>query len=74
MKIPALSFHTMDKQIRSSWLAPLVWPTAIRVIQEGLVKVDSLITHSYPLEETEKAIIDLKNRVDDPMKVQIVMD
>ncbi len=74
MKIPVLSFHTMDKQIRSSWLAPLVWPTAIRVIQEGLVNVDSLITHSYPLEETEKAIIDLKNRVDDPMKVQIVID
>jgi L-iditol 2-dehydrogenase len=74
MKIPALSFHTMDKEIRSAWLAPLSWPTAIRVIKEGLVDVESMITHTYPLEETEKAIIDLKNRVDDPMKVQIVMD
>ncbi len=74
MKIPALSFHTMDKEIRSSWRAPQSWPTSIRVIQEGLVKVDKLITHYYPLEETEKAIIDLKNRVDNPMKVQIVMD
>lgn len=69
--IPALSFHTMDKEIRSSWLAPLTWPTTIRVIQEGLVDVEKLITHTYPLEETEKAIIDLKNRVGDPMKVQI---
>jgi L-iditol 2-dehydrogenase len=74
MKIPALSFHTMDKEIRSAWLAPLTWPTAIRVIKEGLVDVESMITHTYPLEDTEKAIIDLKNRVDDPMKVQIVMD
>jgi len=74
MKIPALSFHTMDKEIRSSWLAPLAWPTAIRVIQEKLVNVDNLITHSYPLEETGKAITDLTNRVGDPMKVQIVID
>jgi L-iditol 2-dehydrogenase len=74
MKIPALSFHTMDKEIRSAWLAPLAWPTAIRVIKEGLVDVESMVTHTYPLEETEKAIVDLKNRVDDPMKVQIVME
>jgi len=71
--IPALSFHTMDKEIRSSWLAPLAWPTAIRSIEEGLVNVEELVTHTYPLEETEKAIINLKNRVDNPMKVQIVI-
>jgi len=73
MKIPALSFHTMDKEIRSSWLAPLVWPTAIRVIQEKLVDVEALITHTYPLEETEKAIRDLAERIDDPMKAQIIV-
>jgi L-iditol 2-dehydrogenase len=73
IKIPALSFHTMDKEIRSTWLAPLTWPTAIRVIREGLVDVEKLITHSYPLEETEKAIRDLKNGIGDPVKVQIVV-
>lgn len=73
MKIPALSFHTMDKEIRSSWLAPLAWPTAIRVIQEKLVDVEAFITHTYPLEETEKAIRDLAERIDDPMKAQIVV-
>lgn len=71
--VPALSFHTMDKQIRAAWLAPLVWPTAIRCMAEGLVNVEALITHKYPLEDTEKAIINLKNRVDNPMKVQIVL-
>jgi len=69
--VQALSFHTMDKEIRSSWLAPMVWPTAIRTIKEGLVNVDALVSHTYPLEDTEKAIINLKNRVDNPMKVQI---
>lgn len=71
--IPALSFHTMDKQIRAAWLAPLVWPTAIRCMAEGLVNVEALLTHKYPLEDTEKAIINLKNRVDNPMKVQIIL-
>jgi hypothetical protein len=33
-----------------------------------------MVTHKFPLEETEKAIIDLKDRVDDPMKVQIAME
>ena len=71
IRIPALSFHTMDKEIRSSWLAPLSWPTAIRSIAEGLVDVEAMVTHTYPLEETEKAIVNLRNRTDNPMKVQV---
>ncbi|MCF7928327.1 MAG: alcohol dehydrogenase catalytic domain-containing protein [Spirochaetales bacterium] len=72
--IPALEFHTMDKQIRSAWLAPLAWPETIRLIQEGLVDVDSLVSHTYPLEKTDQAIKDLTNRVGDPMKVVISTD
>ena len=71
IKIPALSFHTMDKEIRSAWLAPLAWPTAIRSIEEGLVKVEPIITGTYPLEETEKAIVELKNNPGKQLKVQI---
>ncbi|MGM0367503.1 MAG: zinc-dependent alcohol dehydrogenase [Actinomycetota bacterium] len=72
--VPALSFHTMDKEIRSSWLAPQVWPTAVRAVKEGLVDVEALVSHTFPLKETEKAIINLKKRVDNPMKVQIVLE
>ena len=72
-KIPALSFHTMDKQIRSAWLAPMVWPQTIRMVEEGLVELESLVTHVRPLEETGQAIVDLRNRVDEPMKVEIEM-
>jgi len=71
IRVPALSFHTMDKEIRSSWLAPLSWPTAIRSIAEGLVSVEAMVTHTYPLEEVEKAMINLRNRTNNPMKVQI---
>ncbi|MHB1275849.1 MAG: hypothetical protein ACYCXQ_12505 [Candidatus Humimicrobiaceae bacterium] len=70
-KIPALSFHTMDKQIRSSWLAPLSWATAIKAIDEGLVKVEPILTGTYPLEKTEEAIRLLKTNPGEQLKIQI---
>jgi threonine dehydrogenase-like Zn-dependent dehydrogenase len=69
--VPALSTHTMDKEIRFSWLAPLTWPTAIRIISEGLVDVEALVTSTVPLEETGPAIESLRARIGDPMKVQV---
>jgi len=69
--VPALSTHTMDKEIRFSWLAPLAWPPAIRAISEGLLNVEPLISDTAPLEKTEEAVRNLKDRVDDPIKVQI---
>jgi L-iditol 2-dehydrogenase len=69
--VPALSTHTMDKEIRFSWLAPMVWPTAIRAIAEGLVNVESLISSAVPLSEAAAAIRALKNRQGDPVKVQV---
>ena len=70
-KIPALSFHTMDKEIRSAWLAPLAWAQAIRSIENELVKFDSLITGTYPLEKTEEAIRLLKTDPGKQIKIQI---
>ncbi|MEI7616403.1 MAG: alcohol dehydrogenase catalytic domain-containing protein [Actinomycetota bacterium] len=72
-KIPALSFHTMDKQIRSAWLAPLSWATAIKSIQEGLVKVEPILTGTYPLEKTEEAIRLLKTNPGEQLKIQIIV-
>jgi L-iditol 2-dehydrogenase len=71
IKVPALSTHTMDKEIRFSWLAPMVWPTAIRALAEGLVKVESLVTSTVPLVKTGEAIRALKARKDNPVKVQV---
>ena len=70
-KIPALDFHTMDKEIRSAWLAPLAWPGAIRALEEGIVKVEQLITGTYPLEKTEEAIRLLKTNPGEQIKAQI---
>jgi threonine dehydrogenase-like Zn-dependent dehydrogenase len=48
-----------------------VWPTAIRAIAEGLVKVESLVTSTVPLAKTGAAIKALKAREDNPVKVQV---
>ncbi|MBN1299166.1 MAG: alcohol dehydrogenase catalytic domain-containing protein [Actinobacteria bacterium] len=72
-KIPALSFHTMDKEIRSAWLAPFAWPTAIRSLEAGLVKVEELVTGEYPLEKTEEAIRTLKTNPGKHLKIQIAV-
>ena len=71
IKVPAHATHTMDKEIRFSWLAPLMWPTAIRAIAEGLVKVDSFISSTVPLPKAGAAIRALKEREHDPVKVQV---
>ncbi len=69
--VPALTFHEADKQIRASWLAPGVWPQTIAMIAEGLLNLEPLVSQTRPLSEAAQAIIDLKNRVDNPIKVQI---
>jgi threonine dehydrogenase-like Zn-dependent dehydrogenase len=71
IKVPAESTHKMDKEIRFSWLAPGVWPTAIRAIAEGLVKVEDLVSSTIPLDKVGAAIRGLKDRAGDPMKVQV---
>jgi len=69
--VPALTFHEADKQIRASWLAPGVWPQTIAMIAEGLLNLEPLVSTTRPLSEAGQAIVDLKARKDDPIKVQI---
>jgi threonine dehydrogenase-like Zn-dependent dehydrogenase len=69
--VPALSTHTMDKEIRFSWLAPGVWPQTIRMIQEGLLNLEPLVSKAVPLADAATAIIALRARKDEPIKVQV---
>ena len=72
IKVPAVVNHTMDKQIRFSWLAPLVWPDTIHAIAEGLVDLGWLITGTVPLSDAAQAIVDIRERRGDPLKVQVI--
>jgi threonine dehydrogenase-like Zn-dependent dehydrogenase len=69
--IPADATHKADKEIRFSWLAPGVWPTTIRMISEGLLNLEPLVSRSVPLSEAAAAIRSLKAREGDPIKVQV---
>jgi threonine dehydrogenase-like Zn-dependent dehydrogenase len=69
--VPALATHTADKEIRFSWLAPGVWPTTIAMIANGLLNLEPLISRAVPLSEAASAIVNLRARKDDPIKVQV---
>lgn len=69
--VPAEATHKMDKEIRFSWLAPGVWPTTIRMISEGLLDLEPLVSRSVPLSEAGVAIRSLRAREGDPIKVQV---
>ena len=69
--VPADAFHKADKEIRASWLAPGVWPQTIRMIQEGLLNLEPLVSRAVPLSDAATAIVDLRARKGDPIKVQV---
>ncbi len=74
IEVPALDTITSDKTIKFSWLAPLVWPTAIRAVGNGLLDLDKLITHKFSLEDAEVGIKFMKESTEDKLKGVVVVD
>ena len=73
IEIPALEAIQSDKTIKFAWLAPLVWPTAISAVANGLVKLDQLVTHKFSLEDAEKGIQFMKLGKGDKLKGLVVI-
>jgi L-iditol 2-dehydrogenase len=73
IEVPALAGIQSDKTIKFAWLAPLVWPTAISAVANGLVKLDSLVTHKFSLEDTEKGIEFMKFGKGDKLKGLVII-
>ncbi|RJP19214.1 MAG: hypothetical protein C4527_26890 [Candidatus Omnitrophota bacterium] len=71
VKLPALQSILWDKTIRFSWLAPLTWPTALQAIANGLVNVDMVHTHDYPLSELAIGIADVRARKGNALKAVV---
>lgn len=74
IEVPALAAIQSDINIKFSWLAPLVWPTAISAVAAGIVDTDNIFTHEFSLEDTQKGIIFMKEGVGDKLKGVIVVD
>ena len=71
VRVPALASILWDKTIRFSWLAPGTWPTALQAIATGLVNVDPLCSHTYPLGQLAEAIGNVNDKKDRAMKAVI---
>lgn len=60
-----------EKQINFSWLAPYKFPKAIKIISSKMVKVKPLLTHTFSLDDTAKAIVTVENRLEGVIKAQV---
>ncbi len=69
--LPAADCMFMDKTIRYSWLAPTSWPDAVEAIASGKVRLETIQSHRFPLEETAEAIRKLRDRDDNAIKTLI---
>lgn len=66
--IPALSAIQSDIDIRFAWLAPLVWPMAIKALKTKFISTDKIFTHEFGLSEVEKGIKFMKEGKEDKLK------
>jgi len=71
IRVPALASILWDKTIRFSWLAPLVWPTALQALGTGLIDTKPLASHVMGLPDLVKAITMVRDRSDKAMKIVI---
>ena len=68
VRVPAMKTIFWDKTIPFSWLAPLVWPTALEAIATGLLDLKPLASHTYKLEQLAEAITNVRDKKDNVMK------
>jgi L-iditol 2-dehydrogenase len=74
LKIKVLETICADKTIKFSWLAPLVWKNVFDVIASGQVKLDTLITHKFSLENIVDGIKFMKESKDNKIKGIMFID
>ncbi|MEZ5098785.1 MAG: alcohol dehydrogenase catalytic domain-containing protein [Thermoleophilia bacterium] len=71
VSVPMLTSLIQDKTIRFSLWYPLEWPRTIRVMEQGIVSTDRLITHAAPLGDIAQTIERVVGREDGVIKAMI---
>jgi L-iditol 2-dehydrogenase len=74
LKIPALEALSIERTVKFSWLAPLVWDNVFGVIASGQVRLDTITTHKFSLADTEKGIKFMKEGKEDKIKGLVLVD
>ena len=72
LRVPVLDSILWDKTIRFSWLAPGTWQTALQALGSGLVNVEPLVTHQFPLADLVDALGKTRDRVGNPLKPVVI--
>ncbi len=73
LELPMLEAIQSERTIKCSWLAPLVWDNTFAVIASGQVDLGPILTHTFTLEEAEKAIRFMKESGEDKLKSVIMI-
>lgn len=68
LQVPMLETLTGDKTFRFSWLAPQVWPTALKTLSSGKIRLKELITNKFDLESVPEAITFMGSNVQEKIK------
>jgi len=58
-----------ELEIYGGHLAPFMYPVAIRLLAEGKIDADKIVTHDFPLKEWRKAIETAEKRIGGAIKV-----
>ena len=74
LQIPALDAIYNDRNIKFSWLAPLVWDNVFTALANGRVKLDSLITQRFALDDIEEGIKFMRESKEKKIKGIMVID
>ena len=72
LKVPMLDTLTSDKRFVFSWLAPMVWPLAVKALGTGKVRLERIISHRFSLKELKEAFVLLSSGVKDKIKAVVV--
>ena len=73
MTLPVAMMSAKELELRGSFRFHEEFPTAVRMMQSGLIDVKPLITHTIPLAEAESAFL-IANDRSRAMKAQIAFN
>ena len=74
MKIPFMRLSTQEIDLQWQYRYSNAWPRAIRLVQDGVIKLEKLVTHRFGIEDAIKAFQTAADRKTGAIKVQIRND
>lgn len=71
MKIPFMRLSTQEIDLQWQYRYSNAWPRAIRLVQDGVINLEKLVTHRFGIEDAVKAFATAADPKTGAIKVQI---